>query len=291
MAPPATQPPSSTCNDVIAGFGDADTVWDAIAGNPELSVVAGAIELVSLPDSYDTAEPITVFVAVDAVYDEIPANVLDSILADDELLTGLLSYSVIPGNALDPADLVEAGIMTTARGVDLTFAADDDVVLINDGEATICSGALFGNGIILIVDTVLQPPSDEMSSPGSSAPGSSVPAFTEEQEAVATAFETAVDSTLTYEEQAPFIEDAEALRATIEHYPAAADVVMGISAEVANVSIDGETAAITYVLSFNGVDAGYGELDATMALLNGAWVVPTDEYCAFQAQARNNCPA
>ncbi|MDQ3543932.1 MAG: fasciclin domain-containing protein, partial [Actinomycetota bacterium] len=233
---------------------------------------------------------ITVFVAVDAVYDEIPANVLDSILADDELLTGLLSYSVIPGNALDPADLVEAGIMTTASGADLTFAADDDVVLINDGEATICSGALFRNGIILIVDTVLQPPSDEMSSPGSSAPGSSVPAFTEEQEAVATAFETAVDSTLTYEEQTPFIEDAEALRATIEHYPAAADVVMGISAEVASVSIDGETAAITYVLSFNGVDAGYGELDATMALLNGAWVVPTDEYCAFQAQARNNCP-
>jgi len=27
-----------------------------------------------------------------------------------------------------------------------------------------------------------------------------------------------------------------------------------------------------------------------MALLDGAWVVPHDEYCAFQAQARNNCP-
>jgi len=66
--------------------------------------------------------------------------------------------------------------------------------------------------------------------------------------------------------------------------------VIGISADVTSVAIDGETAPITYVLSFNGVDAGYGDLVATMALVDGAWVVPHNEYCAFQAQARNNCP-
>ena len=115
--------------------------------------------------------------------------------------------------------------------------------------------------------------------------------FDAEQQAVATAFETAVDSSLSYDEQAPFIEDAEAFRETIENYPAAADVVMGISAEVTGVSIDDDTAAITYVLSFNGVDAGYGDLDGTMARIDGTWVVPRDEYSAFQAQAFNNCPA
>ena len=289
-AAPATQPPASTCERVIAGFGEADTVWDAIAGNPELSVLAGAIESVGLPDSFDVAEPLTVFAADDSVYGGMPANVLESILADHEMLTALLSYSVITGNAMQPVDLATAGTVTTAGGEDITFTLDGDNVVINGGQATICGSAEFGTGTILIIDSVLQPPSGENGAPGSSTPGSSVPAFTEEQEAVATAFETAVDSSLTFDEQAPFIEEAEALRDTIENYPTAAEVVMGITAEVTSVAIDGETAAITYVLSFNGVDAGYGDLDGTMALVDGTWVIPHDEYCAFQAQARNNCP-
>ena len=73
--------------------------------------------------------------------------------------------------------------------------------------------------------------------------------------------------------------------------PVAAEAVLGISAVVTDVAIDGDTAAIRYVLLFNGVEAPYGELEGTLINVDGGWLIPRDEYCTFQAQARNGCPA
>ena len=158
--------------------------------------------------------------------------------------------------------------------------------------AGVCAEIIADNGTVVVIDAVLMPPAGE-ATPGSSSstPGSSVPAFGPEEQAVADAFETAVDSSLGYDEQAPFIEDAAELRATIENYPAAAEVVLGIAARVTDVAIDGDTAAIRYVLLFNGVEAPYGELDGSLINVDGGWMIPRDAYCAFQAQARNSCPA
>ena len=263
-----------------------------LASNDQLSILASAIESAGLVDLLASEEPVTILAPTNAAFEAIPANVFESIVADQPLLTSIIGYHVLPGAASSSDDLVAVGTATTLTGEPVTFADDGAAVIVNDS-ATICAELGSGSVSILVIDAVLQPPAGlPGGASGSSTPGSSVPAgFDAEQQAVATAFETAVDSSLSYDEQAPFIEDAEALRETIENYPAAADVVMGISAEVTGVSIDGDTAAITYVLSFNGVDAGYGDLDGTMARIDGTWVVPRDEYCAFQAQAFNNCPA
>jgi hypothetical protein len=146
---------------------------------------------------------------------------------------------------------------------------------------------------------VLQPPEGAVAAAGSSVPGSSVPgdsvaadaAFDADQQAVATAWETVVDSSRSFDEVAPFLEDPEALRPTIEAYPAAADVVGGITATVTSVTIDGDTATVLYTVSFAGVEAPYGELEATLTRVDGNWIVPTDEYCAVQSYARNDCAA
>lgn len=100
-----------------------------------------------------------------------------------------------------------------------------------------------------------------------------------------------VDSSLTYDEYAPYIEDAEEIRATIEAYPAAADVVGGITARVTDVTIDGDTATVLYVVAFDGTEAPYGELEGALTLVDGEWLVPQGEYCAVMAYARNDCPA
>jgi hypothetical protein len=155
----------------------------------------------------------------------------------------------------------------------------------------VCAEIAADNGTIVVIDTVLMPPTGEAAGASSSIASSSVPAFGPEEEAVADAFETAVDSSLGFDEQAPFIEDAESIRETIENYPIAAEAVLGIRAVVTDVSIDGDVAEIKYVLYFNDVEAPYGELDGTLNNVDGAWMLSRDEYCAFQAQARNNCPA
>lgn len=57
------------------------------------------------------------------------------------------------------------------------------------------------------------------------------------------------------------------------------------------VSIDGDTATITYSVSFNGVEQDYPPQEAVLERVDDAWVVPQDEICAVYAYARNACPA
>ena len=284
--------PTDACATADA-FPDSSDVWGAIGGHPDLGTFA---DLAAAADDMVTADgPITVLAPTNAAFDAIPPNVIDAILADTDALTALVGYHVLPGASSTPQDLAAAGSATSATGDDVAFEDDGDDVAVN-GQALACGHASFENGTVVVIDNVLVPSTADVATGASSlnassVPSDSAPALTGEEAEVATAFETAVDSSLTYDEQAPFIENAESIRATVENYPTAADAVLGITATVTGVEIDGETAAITYTLSFNGVEAPYGELNGSMVRLDGAWVVPLGDYCAFQAQARNACPA
>ena len=287
--------PADTCATAIESFPDASDVWGAISANPELSTFSDVVEAAGAADAFASDGPVTVLVPTNAAFDAIPPNVLDAIVADVDVLSTVLRYHVVPGASSTPDDLAAAGTAVTATGHELTFGHDGGDIVVND-QAVACGHASFDNGTVVVIDTVLATPSDgvmtgDSSVPASSLPSSVVPALTGEEGDVATAFETAVDSSLTYDDQAPFIEDAESIRATIESYPTAAEAVLGISASVTGVAIDGDVATITYTLSFNGVETPYGELDGTLIRVDGGWVVPLDEYCGFQAQARNACPA
>ena len=275
-------------------------MWGAISANPELSTFADVVEAAGATDAFAGGGPATVLVPTNGAFDAIPPNVLDAIIADPDVLTSVIGYHVVPGASSTPDDLVAAGSAVTAIGEEVTFAHDGDDVVVN-GQARACGHAVVrqrhGRGDRQRArrtdrrrDVRRQLGAGQLGSVELGA-SSSVPALTGDEADVATAFETAVDSSLTYDDQAPFIEDAESIRATIENYPTAAEAVLGITATVTGVEIDGDTAAITYTLSFNGVEAPYGELDGTLIRVDGGWVVPVDEYCAFQAQARNACPA
>ena len=120
---------------------------------------------------------------------------LDSIVADVDLLTSILDYHLILGQALSSADLAAAGTETSAEGDPLTFAMSGDTLTINDGEAAVvCPDLEVQGAVIHVIDGVLQPPSlatagsgcetassgpassgPASSTPSSAAPGSSVP--------------------------------------------------------------------------------------------------------------------
>ena len=114
---------------------------------------------------------------------EIPTNVLDSMLADPDLLDSILSYHVVVGESLSAEDLAAAGSVDTPNG-SLTLALDGDILTVNGGEATVtCSGIVTANATVHVIDHVLQPAGDMAggcpggsSVPGSSTPMSSVPA-------------------------------------------------------------------------------------------------------------------
>lgn len=278
----------------------AEAFATATEAPPEIATFVALAE--SLPDALINATdpPLTVFIPVEEAFAAIPANVLDSIREDEALVTSIVDYHVVPGVALTAADLAATTAVESAIGAPIAVSVDGGTIVLNGGAATVvCPDVGPPDIAVHLIDAVLQPPagaggSAGSSVPGSSTPGSSVPggvSFDADQQAAATAWETVVDSSSSFDEVAPFLEDAEALRATIEAYPAAADVVGGITATVTAVAIDGDTATVRYTVSFAGVETPYGELEATLVRADGSWMVPADEYCAVQSYARNACAA
>ena len=160
---------------VLAGL----PVHEAAAQLPELSTFTAAVAASSLDDQLAGAGPFTIFAPSNAAMSEIPTNVLDSLLADPELLDSILGYHIVVGEAL-PSDML-FGDLATLNGT-LSIAVDGDTVVINGGEATVvCPDVITADATIHVIDHVLQPagesgcPGASSSVPGSSAPMASTP--------------------------------------------------------------------------------------------------------------------
>jgi transforming growth factor-beta-induced protein len=190
---PTAAPSGPACADVpadgegsFAGMAD-DPGGTAAANNPELSTLVAAVDAAGLTDTLNGEGPFTIFAPDNAAFEKIPTNVLDSILADAELLTSILTYHVVGDEALDSAALAEGGTATTVNGSELQFALDGDSLMINGDEAVVvCADIPVANGVVHIIDTVLQPPSDDVSLLGSSVPSSGPGALGPDVTAVAT---------------------------------------------------------------------------------------------------------
>ena len=148
-------------------------VHEAAAELEDLSMLTAAVAASSLDDQLAAEGPFTIFAPSNAAISEIPTNVLDSMLADPDLLDSILNYHVVVGEAL-PSDML-SGDLETLNGV-LTIAVEGDTVVINGGEATVvCPDIVTANATIHIIDHVLQPVDDTACPGGSSVPGSSAP--------------------------------------------------------------------------------------------------------------------
>jgi uncharacterized surface protein with fasciclin (FAS1) repeats len=174
--PRTFEPTGPACADVPAdgdgsfeGMAD-DTAAVAASNNPELSTLVAAVDAAALTDTLNGAGPFTIFAPSNDAFDKIPTNVLDSILADTDLLTSILTYHVVSGEALSSTDLADVGTAETVNGESLDFALDGDTLFINGQEAAVvCADITVGNGIVHIIDSVLQPPTDDLSGGGSSS--------------------------------------------------------------------------------------------------------------------------
>jgi iron complex transport system substrate-binding protein len=98
------------------------------------------------------------------------------------------------------------------------------------------------------------------------------------------------DSSVGFDDKAMHLEDADALRGTVEAYTVAGDAMGGISLVPTAVVVDGDTATVTYDVMF-GDTAAYTALSGVITQVDGTWVVSRTEFCSFMASARNACPA
>ena len=147
----------------FAGMAD-DPVAIAAGNNPYLTTVASAVQAAGLADTLNGPGPFTVFAPSNQAFAAIPSADLDAILADNALLTDILTYHVIVGKAWSSAELLAAGSVTTAEGGEIVFSQrPDGLVSLNDGAATItCADIQTANATVHVIDMVLLPPGTQL---------------------------------------------------------------------------------------------------------------------------------
>ena len=136
----------------------ADPVAVAASNNPLLTSLTAAVSgkvnpQVNLVTTLNNGE-FTVFAPVDAAFAKIDATTMDSLTTNAALLSGILTYHVVPGK-LSPSEVV--GTHPTANGATITVTGSGDALQVN-GATVICGGVQTKNATVYLIDQVLAPP-------------------------------------------------------------------------------------------------------------------------------------
>jgi uncharacterized surface protein with fasciclin (FAS1) repeats len=134
-----------------------DTAATAASNNPLLSTLVQAVIAADLVDTLNSDGPFTIFAPTNDAFAAIPADQLNAVLADVDLLTSILTFHVVAGEKLSSSDLVAAGTVETVNGGELTITQSGDVIEINGSAMTLCQDVPTANATVHIIDSVLLP--------------------------------------------------------------------------------------------------------------------------------------
>lgn len=131
-----------------------NTIVDVAVAAGNFTTLVQAVQAAGLVETLQGPGPFTVFAPSDEAFAKINKATLESILADKEQLTAILTYHVVPGKVMakDVASLTRA---TTVQGGDLTIRTANGVQVNNARVVTTDIEA--SNGVIHVIDTVLLP--------------------------------------------------------------------------------------------------------------------------------------
>lgn len=110
-----------------------------------------------------------------------------------------------------------------------------------------------------------------------------------EVDAVVLAYTVALDSVTPYEDKVPYIDDPSGLEETIAKYLETGQSMGGIGVLPTAVSIDGDTAVVTYDLLFGG-NPTYPDLTGEAVKTADGWKITRAGFCSLMSSARVGCP-
>jgi uncharacterized surface protein with fasciclin (FAS1) repeats len=143
----------------VAGMAQ-DPVAVAASNNPMLTTLTKALSgqlnpNVNLVDTLNGGE-FTVFAPTDAAFAKIDPATIEKLKTDSDLLTKILTYHVVPGQA-SPTQVV--GSHKTVQGADVAVSGMGNNLKVN-GASVVCGGVSTANAQVYMIDTVLMPPAN-----------------------------------------------------------------------------------------------------------------------------------
>jgi uncharacterized surface protein with fasciclin (FAS1) repeats len=141
----------------LAPLAAAQTIVDVASGNEDFETLVTAVVAADLAGVLSSDGPFTVFAPTDDAFAKIPAETLDAILADTDLLTQILTYHVVAGEVTSD-QVVGLASAETVQGESVTITVDEGGVRVNDANV-VAVDVMASNGVIHVIDTVILPPS------------------------------------------------------------------------------------------------------------------------------------
>ncbi|TXI36588.1 MAG: fasciclin domain-containing protein [Mycobacterium sp.] len=131
----------------------------AASNSPVLTTLAAAVSgklnpQVNLVDTLNGGQ-FTVFAPTDDAFAKIDPATIDKLKTDADLLTSILTYHVVSGQA-SPDQVV--GTHPTVQGASLTVSGGGDSLTVNNANV-VCGGIQTANATVYLIDSVLLPPS------------------------------------------------------------------------------------------------------------------------------------
>ena len=136
-----------------------DPVAVAASNNPVLTTLTSALSgklnpNVNLVETLNSNPGLTVFAPTDEAFAKIDPATIEKLKTDSELLTSILTYHVVEGQA-SPAKV--AGDHETLQGGSVTVTGAGPDLKVNDA-GLVCGGVKTANATVYMIDTVLMPP-------------------------------------------------------------------------------------------------------------------------------------
>jgi uncharacterized surface protein with fasciclin (FAS1) repeats len=144
----------------VAGMAQ-DPVAVAASNNPVLTTLTSALSgklnpNVNLVETLNSNPGLTVFAPTDDAFAKIDPATIEKLKTDSDLLTKILTYHVVEGQA-SPTAVV--GDHKTLEGGSVKVAGAGPDLMINDA-GLVCGGVKTANATVYMIDTVLMPPAD-----------------------------------------------------------------------------------------------------------------------------------
>lgn len=131
-------------------------IVEIAAGNPDFSTLVAAVTAAGLDDDLAGAGPFTVFAPTNAAFAALPAGTVEALLADIPALTKILLYHVVAGD-LEASAVVTRASLTSLLGPEIPVEVEGSTVRVAGATIT-ATDIQASNGVIHVIDAVIQPP-------------------------------------------------------------------------------------------------------------------------------------
>jgi uncharacterized surface protein with fasciclin (FAS1) repeats len=130
----------------------------AASNNPDLTTLTAALSgqlnpNVNLVDTLNNGQ-FTVFAPTDAAFNKLPADTINQLKTNSDMLKSILTYHVVPGQ-LSPNQV--DGSHNSVQGAPVNVTGTGNGLKVNNA-GLVCGGVPTSNAQVYMIDTVLMPP-------------------------------------------------------------------------------------------------------------------------------------